>query len=262
MIVDKFSKITEELDRLPYRFKTEQELIQEFGPRWRNIYLGGYTNIDSDHRFSFTSAMDYLLGKEVEKDYFWENDFPEQEEFTTCRGGWSIGRKFITENKPIKQVPNYTPRRIIRTLESKGYVDVEANLKKYPYNLIVIDNKDKPIDRDKLLVLAEKYDKLLLFRSIIRTIIPDEVIYIVLDRNICYKDNTSNPLEKFKVYSGGANYFRDGFFMNEYEGAKPIVVTEDKLERELERIFAPSPTYTPRKINRTLETVKIKKYIE
>ena len=50
--------------------------------------------------------------------------------------------------------------------------------------------------------------------------------------------------------------------MKEYEDAKPIVVTEDQLERELERIFTPTPTYAPRKINRTLETVKIKKYIE
>jgi hypothetical protein len=255
MIVEKFSKITEELDRLPYRFKTEQELIQEFGPRWRNIYF----NLGAEHCFTFTSGMDHLLGKEVDQDYFYEYGFPEHEEFTTCQGGWSIGRKFVTKNKPIKQVPNYAPRRITRTLESKGYVDVEANLKKYPYNLIVVDNKDKPLDKEKLLTLADKYDKLSLFKPIIRSITPREAMYIVLDRNICYKDNTSNPLEKFKVYSGGADYFRDGFFMNEYEGAKPIVITDDQLERELVRIFAP---YTPRKINRTLETVKIKKYRE
>ena len=234
-------------------------MIQEFGPRWRNIYF----DLGAEHCFTFTSGMDYLLGKEVDQDYFFEYGFPEHEEFTTCQGGWSIGRKFITKNKPIIQVPNYAPRRITRTLESiKGYVDVEANLKRYPYNLIVVDNKDKSFDKEKLLILADEYEKLSLFKPIIRSITPREAMYIVLDRNIRYRDNSSNPLEKFKVYSGGADYFRDGSFMKEYEDAKPIVVTEDQLERELERIFTPTPTYAPRKINRTLETVKIKKYIE
>jgi hypothetical protein len=76
-------------ENYPYRFKTEQEFIKQFGTDWRRRV-----------NFNWDGEMDYLCGKV----------FP----FMNNWGAydcWIINNKMLTENK--SKVPNYNPKKII-----------------------------------------------------------------------------------------------------------------------------------------------------
>jgi len=92
------------LKHWPYRFKTEEEFIKEFGLRWRS-------NIDDDdeNQWCWTEDddMDYLFGTVLEQ------DFPEDERDIKIPSPYDYGlfvtRNMLTKNKP--NVPDYTPRK-------------------------------------------------------------------------------------------------------------------------------------------------------
>jgi hypothetical protein len=118
----KIDRTLEAFDYYPYRFKTEKEMVKDYGENWRRIVY---------HRLglTFVTSMDYLLGQEVKM------DIPVEWEWTTYhiqnstnerRVGWSIAPEFITLNKPI--IPSYAPRKFDRTLEGKY-----ETLIHYPY---------------------------------------------------------------------------------------------------------------------------------
>lgn len=86
-----------------YRFKTEEEMIREFGYEWR-YYAFPF--------FGWNNSMDHLLGK----------DFPLINEYTIVkdedkfkyhdtqnRTTWTIILRMLTKNKP--RVPNYEPKK-------------------------------------------------------------------------------------------------------------------------------------------------------
>lgn len=94
--------------KYPYRFKTEDEFIKEYGEQWRD-------NID----YGWDSGMDYLFGKEYEytKQQIEEQtniyyDLPEAIFDGHSDYRWTISWDMLTKNKP--KVPNYHSRKIIR----------------------------------------------------------------------------------------------------------------------------------------------------
>ena len=83
-------------NKYPYRFKTEEELIKEFGYKWR-------------HPFSsvpyFTNGMSNLLGQELPYDekYLLKNNFNIEYK------GWFLHKYML-----IKIQPNYKPKSKIK----------------------------------------------------------------------------------------------------------------------------------------------------
>ncbi len=89
----------------PYRFKTEQEFIEEYGEDWR---LG---NIRGLGAFYWNPSMNYLLGK----DYPFVinlNVLDEDDIIPNC-DEWCISPDMLTK-KVI--VPNYRPKVFIKEI--------------------------------------------------------------------------------------------------------------------------------------------------
>ena len=92
----------------PYRFKTEEEFIEQYGDEWRwNI-----EKLPDGYDISWVSDMDYLLGTDFHGHEFQES---EQHQLIPKRGNsmytWYITRPMITGNKP--NTPNYKPKKFI-----------------------------------------------------------------------------------------------------------------------------------------------------
>ena len=81
----------------PYRFKTKEEFIKEFGSDWRN-----------EVRFSWINSMDYMFGE----------DYPYDISSEMCRlpdshlngNYYAISWNMIIKKEELK--PNYKPRKI------------------------------------------------------------------------------------------------------------------------------------------------------
>ena len=83
-----------------YRFKTEEEFLNEFGPHWRNVVSCKW-HPDGD--------MDYLFGLVY--------PFHDVELNNRCLSNfenWFISPDMLTKNKPNK--PSYKPRKIIHEI--------------------------------------------------------------------------------------------------------------------------------------------------
>jgi len=105
-------RILESVKQNQYRFKTEEEFKEEYGPNWRYKVMGNGM---------FATEMDYLLGTDLEFDFpddmdeilISRNDssitFNSIEDIPRGYEVWYIVRQFITKKKSI--TPNYKPRR-------------------------------------------------------------------------------------------------------------------------------------------------------
>jgi len=86
-----------------YRFKTESEMITEFGKDWRNGRQFGYVGWG-------TPGMDYLLGTVLEYDF---NGFrihiPRSTNEPQFSDEWIIVPNMLTKIESPK--PNYKPKR-------------------------------------------------------------------------------------------------------------------------------------------------------
>ena len=83
-----------------YRFKTKDEFITDYGPKWRN--LNEYVN--------FPDQMDYLLGTDINKCFY--NSINNKQKFTLIHrcGNWNIIPMMIIKEQNI---PNYKPKTFI-----------------------------------------------------------------------------------------------------------------------------------------------------
>jgi len=95
----------------PYRFKTEEEFIKEFGENWRKCQQIVYPG---DAFFSFAPHMDFLLGKDF------KSKFPTDEdsmiynvEYKNQNKTFWISDIFLTKNI-IK--PNYKPKKFNKNI--------------------------------------------------------------------------------------------------------------------------------------------------
>jgi len=90
----------------PYRFKTEEEMVEEFGEYW---HTG--TEFDS----GWNDDMDEFLGKDYpfqENEVKHDHHQPRLQRFHDSRGnGWSIDWKMLTKNKP--KLPTYQPKKFV-----------------------------------------------------------------------------------------------------------------------------------------------------
>ena len=86
----------------PYRFKTEKEMIADYGVHWRGSYAFAGAG--------WVAGMDYLLGTPLECEF---NGYRVTIENTSGYPGsnttWKILASMLTENKP--KVPNYKPKK-------------------------------------------------------------------------------------------------------------------------------------------------------
>ena len=105
----KFSdkSITEGSSMNKCRFKTEEEMIKDYGHEWREV--------EYNKAFYFPREMDYLLGRPFDV-YFPES----MNEITIPRKNgtqvWYISHNFLI----LTATPDYSPKKIKRTLESQN----------------------------------------------------------------------------------------------------------------------------------------------
>ena len=90
----------------PYRIKTEEEMIRDFGEYWSNSFSCGWNPIMYDLLGIDYPDMDIDITKYNDTDYL-NRRFPGV-------GSWTIMPCMLTKNKP--RVPDYTPRKIIREI--------------------------------------------------------------------------------------------------------------------------------------------------
>lgn len=106
------------IEKYPYRFKTEDEFIDDFGENWRHV-VHEMCNGSS----FWIDSMDVLFGKPytniVNKNISLDRDNYQQYVGTMRieipgQGNSSVGikRYMLTKNKP--SIPNYKPRKILR----------------------------------------------------------------------------------------------------------------------------------------------------
>lgn len=96
----------------PYRFKTEQEFINEFGENWRAVIMRSGPD--------WADSMDHLFGQDFPyedsqlnpRDSRYPVNGRMNDPYTGC--DWKISWEMLIPNKP--KIPNYKPRKIDRTL--------------------------------------------------------------------------------------------------------------------------------------------------
>lgn len=95
----------------PYRFKTEEEFIKEYGDDWLYII--------SRYSPNWCPQMDVFFGKyfpfdEHELNQKIDNEYPIIGRWDTGNDSWCIGWYMLTESTPL--IPNYKPRKINREI--------------------------------------------------------------------------------------------------------------------------------------------------
>ena len=81
-----------------YRFKTEEEMIRDFGKGWRQVL-----------QWNYDGHMDYLLNKPFNGKYSSKNTMHISR--VNSFGNWSFNHRSLT-----KIAPSYNPKKILRTL--------------------------------------------------------------------------------------------------------------------------------------------------
>ncbi len=129
----------------PYRFKTEEEFIEEFGEDWKDALIDS-----GGPNWTTAGEMDHLFGKDFP---FKENELNLTDSTYPIDGRWNdpesiynwlISWDMLTKNKPIQ--PSYKPKKIDRTLESLNF---EEYLKKLKDNYGDEDTAKQTLDQYK-----------------------------------------------------------------------------------------------------------------
>ena len=110
---------------MKYRFKTEEEFLEEYGKDWRYEVYATWISPD----------MDKWLGKEVPFEVV-ENEILQKSVDSSLGGRWLTSKDMMTDKPLRKTVPNYEPRKIERTLEStmyKYYNEITKQYTRWPY---------------------------------------------------------------------------------------------------------------------------------
>ena len=128
----KFNRLIEDTKYWPYRVKTEEEMINDYGIDWRD-------NINYHFDYvGWSESMDYLLGKSIEQE-FDINDLIHGNTISIYddneRRHWGITYDMLTKNIII---PNYKPKKFNRTYESMN--DFNENIKEI---IVEVNNNDE-----------------------------------------------------------------------------------------------------------------------
>lgn len=237
----------------PYRFKTEQEFKDEYGPDWKKLV-----------KWHPRNDMDYLFGTDL------EYDFPDyNEEIQIPRNSdeynrsWNINRDHLVPNKKKIMIPDYKPKKVDRTLEKlnipqgTSYKDIKRKLDNFENDWILI-RIDGPIQQRRMLDILES----------INNVVKPPIFKI---RSCFYEMNNPEfnetywaiPLKEnltfvsLQVYSVPYSYATSKEFKERIENNN-ILFTDMTYPGKVELIFSdmfgtvidPKVLYTPRKIER------------
>ena len=88
----------------PYRIKTEEEFVLEYGSNWRRVV-----------QFNCGGDMDFICGKQLPFSEDEVKDVLDNDWKYLRFHGWTIRRRMITENKKELR-PSYNPRKFSREI--------------------------------------------------------------------------------------------------------------------------------------------------
>jgi hypothetical protein len=226
----KIKRIIESNNKYPYRFKTNQEFIEEYGENWIN------SGID----WNDGNEMDYLFGQDYPFFIDEHDNLPKLSNTNPniSFGDWTISWDMLTPN--IIKKPNYKPKRIKRIIEMNNTIEtatgINVYIKKEKLDELIISLKNldyiddtigTPKITDNMLVLIYFKDKkyALYFMELSLETTAD-----VINRNI----NTD-------VFNNFYNYVYN--YNTEYTIIMDILNNDTLIK----------PNYEPRTITRTLE---------
>ena len=212
--------------KYPYRFKTQEEFEEEFGSDWRNIV-----------RYNWASPrMDYLFGTEypfnITEDDFMNNSLSEL-------GVWSVSNNMLIKNKPT--IPSYNRRKIDRLEESTN------NEKKYNYICVFINNVNElNILLDKLHSISKDFGDFSFRFDFPNIIFIKPYKFDNKFSNVAIWSHSSDIKSAMEYIKDETNMIYPEIYN---------INSLDKLISYIRKInFFPS--YEPRKIKRTLESIE------
>lgn len=268
-MLKRFSEYIKESNKwYPYRFKTEEEFIDEFGYNWRDVIMRNGPN--------WADEMDYLFGQDFPYE---ENDlnskdsrFPVDNRLNDPQTNWSwlISWVMLIPNKP--KIPNYEPRKIDRSIDLNEDIKSDENnilngslnedskldvtelpyFKKYNVLVMVFD---RDVDTSKYDKMVDNFDKILDLGNIFKKNMIGYRKYCD-DNKFVYKIDIIDS-----ECNWGWNNVRDIDHTLSQDDKYPRVFGIDDLDSEIKIIkilhgddFRKLPSYLPRKIERTFES--------
>jgi hypothetical protein len=218
-------------------------MSDEYGNNWRRI-------VYNELNFTFVYEMDYLLGQEVKMSLpeHWRKIGYISETHPDGRC-WSISPEYVTKNK--SSVPTYKPRKMDRTLES-----MDSN---YKYDVIVFET----LNEEQSTYVQEE-----LFKQ--------GYHWSLNNKNVKSFSNYSYPIYLFAKHNSSYITYMTPFELRSY-GSGTIndyikhysergnnvcsTVFDYKLSNKMEQLLKwgkVEPSYAPRKVDRTFESVDSK----
>ena len=249
----KFDRTLEGVKHWPYRFKTREEMVKDYGENWEDRIADA--NPDESVGVNWSELMNYLLGQPCEMEnidtrgnyqYYYPTNIID-------RGHWLITNEMITKNEP--KVPTYAPKKFDRTLES-----VSENL----YKFVIF----KTYNKDEFTEVQKKIRKHGYGWS------DDDMILIESDRNFpCYifvQDVNGDEWDK-KIFYDGENCLDNGSpfitlmrrsAVKRKEDICPTIFTSKDADyiSLLFKTGRVEPSYKPKKFDRTLEAFNFDYY--
>lgn len=231
----------------PYRFKTEEEMIKDYGENWREESTNMIVSWDDD--VAEYSQMDKMLGtvfpyteEELNLPYY-EDKRAILRRYQFGNDDWSIGWWMLTNNEKINKKPTYIPKSIRRIIEnnSNSYdifvfvsnndiesKEIQLNLYKHGFSW-GIDIRDEDgvryFNNDKVYLFAETFNM--------------EIQYLFEKDVRSLKGNINSYIEQ--CISEGEKILPRIFNHNDSKYIECII-----------KHGRPSPIYTPKKTNKRL----------
>jgi len=121
-----YNEVSEQFTKWLYRFKTEEEMIKDYGVDW-------YNNNESQFEYAgWSDSMDYLLGTTLEHEFDGNKIHIENTNIQAHFASWSIVSGMLTKNKLAQ--PNYKPKKFNRSYENKLNEEAEKKYEVYCKN--------------------------------------------------------------------------------------------------------------------------------
>jgi hypothetical protein len=214
----------------PYRVKTESEFIEEFGYGWKRIVFDGV---------GWNPHMWNLLGIDYPNKHFtMEHRYPDDEIRILDNNGqsWVIPCMALIENKPT-QVPSYKPRKIDRTLESNNDINTAEEI------CIVLNDME---EFDMIYKICSSLGYRIDFTP---RGFPHFLFINLRDKSTTFINYADKEL--LYVDESDPGYILGGVYKRKYY-IKDLDIIRKILETQK---IIDSPTYEPRKIERTIENL-------
>ena len=147
----------------PYQFKTEYDMIKDYGEDWREKSINFPISWDDD--IAEYSDMDKMLGTvfpftEAELNLpYDENKRAYSRRYVYDGKSWTIGWWMLKRN--TNYVPDYQPKNIKRTLETKNH-KISESYSTYPYNSIVVifNNFEELLEFKNYMPKVERFESI------------------------------------------------------------------------------------------------------